>query len=395
MTFSLATTTEVLPARNSRSLSTLPEAQRREMGAGRRTGSAVGGRKRAGCLTNDRPYDAQHRLPAYGDISYAYTANGDLTSKTQNGATVSYGYDVFGNLRHVTLDSGIEIDYVIDGRNRRIGKKVNGTLVQGFLYDDQLRIATELDGGNAVVSRFVYGLHVNVPELVVKGATTYRIVTDHLGSPRLVINTTDGSIAQRMDFDEFGIVTLDTNPGFQPFGFAGGLYDPQTRLVRFGARDYDAGVGRWTSKDPLLFEGGDPNLYDYALAEPISSVDPSGQTVKLCHRRLKALPWPMGALHHDFLWVNGHTYGFNDENGGHVAKDEPLDLSSLKDCREVKCVDEERLLALVQDRMNHPDAYAMGFWTGGKQAWNCQDWAAAMLSLAPKPGCCADCPGGQ
>ncbi|MDH5679538.1 MAG: RHS repeat-associated core domain-containing protein, partial [Nitrospinota bacterium] len=43
----------------------------------------------------------------------------------------------------------------------------------------------------------------------------------------------------------------DTNPGFQPFGFAGGLYDQHTKLTRFGARDYDAHAGRWTSKDPI------------------------------------------------------------------------------------------------------------------------------------------------
>jgi RHS repeat-associated protein len=112
----------------------------------------------------------------------------------------------------------------------------------------------------------------------VKGATTYRIVTDHLGSPRLVINTTDGSIAQRMDFDEFGVVTLDTNPGFQPFGFAGGIYDPQTKLVRFGARDYDAQVGRWTRKDPLGFAAGSGVLYSYSRNDPTNRVDPDGRT---------------------------------------------------------------------------------------------------------------------
>ena len=47
---------------------------------------------------------------------------------------------------------------------------------------------------------------------------------------------------QRLDYDAFGQVLLDTNPGFQPFGFAGGLYDEQTKLVRFGARDYDGEV---------------------------------------------------------------------------------------------------------------------------------------------------------
>ena len=33
------------------------------------------------------------------------------------------------------------------------------------------------------------------------------------------------AVLQRIDYDEFGRVILDTNPGFQPFGFAGGLYD--------------------------------------------------------------------------------------------------------------------------------------------------------------------------
>jgi RHS repeat-associated protein len=46
---------------------------------------------------------------------------------------------------------------------------------------------------------------------------------------------------------------LDSNPGFQPFGFADGLYDRDTDLVRFGARDYDLETSRWTAKDPIGF----------------------------------------------------------------------------------------------------------------------------------------------
>jgi RHS repeat-associated protein len=72
-------------------------------------------------------------------------------------------------------------------------------------------------------------------------------------------------------------VSLRTSSGLQPFGFAGGLYDPQTKLTRFGARDYDAETGRWTSKDPILFDGGDTNLYGYVLGDPVNLVDGTGK----------------------------------------------------------------------------------------------------------------------
>jgi type VI secretion system secreted protein VgrG len=71
-------------------------------------------------------------------------------------------------------------------------------------------------------------------------------------------------------------VTLDTNPGFQPFGFAGGLYDRDTGLVRLGVRDYDPQTGRWTAKDPILFVGGDTNLYGYVQNDPVNGIDPWG-----------------------------------------------------------------------------------------------------------------------
>ena len=86
------------------------------------------------------------------------------------------------------------------------------------------------------------------------------------------------SSAQALEYDDFGNVTRDTAPGFQPFGFAGGLYDVDTGLVRFGARDYDPTIGRWTSKDPIGFGGG-LNMYAYCDNDPINNVDPDGNVV--------------------------------------------------------------------------------------------------------------------
>ena len=69
----------------------------------------------------------------------------------------------------------------------------------------------------------------------------------------------------------------DSAPEFTlPFGFAGGLYDADTGLIRFGYRDYDPEAGRWTARDPIGFEGGDSNLYGYVLGDPVNGVDPTG-----------------------------------------------------------------------------------------------------------------------
>jgi len=181
----------------------------------------------------------------------------------------------------------------VDGRNRRIGKKVNGALTQEFIYRDQLNPVAELDGVGNVVSRFVYGSKSNVPDYMIKAGVTYRIISDHLGSPRLVVNSADGSIAQRMDYDDWGNVTYVDTPGFaahgcanaadtgcigavQPFGFAGGIYDRDTNLTRFGARDYDPETARWTAKDPIKFKGKDTNLYGYTFNDPVNFIDPNG-----------------------------------------------------------------------------------------------------------------------
>jgi RHS repeat-associated protein len=226
-------------------------------------------------------YDDQDRLTtanaALGTQSFVYTANGDLLTKTTGGQTTTYQYDELGNLLQVTLPSGTSIEYVSDGRNRRIGKKVNGALVQGFLYVGELRPVAQLDGSNNVVSRFVYASGDNVPDYLIKGGTVYRIITDQLGSPRLVVEAMTGQVLQQLDYDEFGRVITDTNPGFQPFGFAGGLYDSDTQLVRFGARDYDPETGRWTAKDPILFAGKQTNLYTYVGNDPVNFRDPTGK----------------------------------------------------------------------------------------------------------------------
>jgi RHS repeat-associated protein len=240
---------------------------------------------RASALGRNGPisarYDAQDRLLQYGRTGYTYTANGELRTSATGNQSTTYDYDGLGNLVGVTLPDRRQLGYLVDGRNRRVGKLINRKLVQGFLYQDGLRPVAELNGANAVVSRFIYAGSDSVPTYMIKGGVTYRIIADQLGSARLVVETATGRIIQRLDYYAFGRVLVDTNPGFQPFGFGGGLYDPDTRFVRFGVRDYDPETGRWTTKDPMLFAGGDPNLYGYVHGDPVNRVDPLGAFERL------------------------------------------------------------------------------------------------------------------
>jgi RHS repeat-associated protein len=230
----------------------------------------------AGSVAVTGVYDDADRLTSYDGATYSYTQNGVLKSKTDGSGTTTYQYDAFGNLGNVTLPGGTTVDYVSDGFGRRVARKFNGVYTNRWLYRRDLQIVAELDAAGAVISRFVYGSRVNVPDYMIRGGKTYRILSDHLGSPRLVVDTANGTVVHRMDYDEFGNVTTNTMPGFIPFGYAGGIYDSSTGLTRFGARDYDARVGRWTAPDPMLFAGG-ANLYGYAHGDPINFLDMNGR----------------------------------------------------------------------------------------------------------------------
>jgi RHS repeat-associated protein len=247
-------------------------------------------------------YDVQDRLTNYPVLgpstgfgsqgaTYSYTENGELLTRTlTDGSVYSYTYDALGNLLHVGLPpsaGGQSIDYVVDAQGRRVGKKVNGTLTQGFLYQDGLRIVALLDGQSNVAESFVYGSKRNVPDYLVTyngsgtALATYRILSDHLGSPRVVVDASNPSnVVETMSYDEFGneSETLNAPAGYLrlPFGFAGGLYDLDTKLDRFGARDFDSSVGRWTAKDPTRFRGG-INLYGYCSLDPVNCIDRTGR----------------------------------------------------------------------------------------------------------------------
>jgi RHS repeat-associated protein len=146
-----------------------------------------------------------------------------------------------------------------------------------MIYDGDLKPVAELDSAGNITTRYVYAAKENVPEYLIRGGITYRIITDQLGSPRLIVDASNGTVVQKMNFDEYGNVTSSYDSLGIPFGFAGGLYDTQTKLVRFGERDYDGMIGRWTTKDPIGFRSKSSNLFSYAGNNPTNLIDPDGK----------------------------------------------------------------------------------------------------------------------
>ena len=214
-------------------------------------------------------------------------------SRRDGASVTSYTYSSRGELLKVTLPDGNVIEYLCDPLGRRIAKKINGTTLEKYLWQGMTRLMAVYDGGDNMLMRFEYA-DDRVPTAMTGAGIVYYLTYDQVGSLRVLADAA-GNIVKRIDYDSFGNVLYDSNAGFAvPLGFAGGLQDRDTGLVRFGFRDYDPDIGRWTSKDPIFFAGGDSDLYGYCLSDPIGLADPEGS-------------WAQLALAVEWIVVRGHT----------------------------------------------------------------------------------------
>jgi RHS repeat-associated protein len=219
-------------------------------------------------------YDAQDRLLSTSTTTFSNNAEGWRTGSTFSVFSHTYTYHPTGHLLATQGQQGTA-SYRLDPLGRRI-ERATSSSTSRFLYRDALRPAAELTASNALRTRFVYASGRNVPDFLWRDGSFFRILTDPRGSVRVVVNVATGAVEQRMRQDAWGRVEEDTAAGWQPFGYAGGLYEPMTGMVRFGAREYDPATARWLQKDPIRFAGGDSNLYAYVAGDPVNYIDPNG-----------------------------------------------------------------------------------------------------------------------
>jgi RHS repeat-associated protein len=226
---------------------------------------------RTSTLTTSTTYDEQDRLIQQGGVSYTFDDDGYLTTRGSD----TFGYSARGELLSAAV-GGTTITYQYDGMSRRIGK-TDGTGTTQYLYGNPgspFQMTASRDAAGVRTSYF-YDTAGNLYAFE-RGGARYYVATDQLGSPKVVTDTA-GNAVKVVEYDAWGVKISDTNPTFDlSIGFAGGIPESATGLVRFGFRDYEPGSGRWTAKDPIFFRGGQPNLYVFALNDPVNRKDPSG-----------------------------------------------------------------------------------------------------------------------
>ena len=219
-------------------------------------------------------YDTQDRLASRGTVPYQVNDDGFLAARGND----TFAYGTQGELVSAQVGDSI-VTYSYDAFGRRVGKNVSSPSGQSrddYLYGDPgdaLRVTAVRSGSELTVLFYDEAGSLYAFE---RAGGRYSVASDHLGSPRLV-TTASGQVVKAIRYDGFGTVLSDCDPAFAlPIGFAGGLADPETGLVHFGYSDYEPASGRWTARDPVLFEGGQFNLYAYVGNSPVTFRDPLG-----------------------------------------------------------------------------------------------------------------------
>ncbi len=218
-------------------------------------------------------YDSQDRILELGNVAYQFDDDGFMA---QRGAT-AFEYSSRGELIKVMLPDGKVITYAYDGVGRRVARSSSAGTYE-YLYGNPEKPfqVTAIREPSGVLSVCYYD-DLGLLFAMQRGEDWFYVATDQLGTPIVVVDAT-GETVKVMEYDSFGNQVPDSNRGFvMPIGFAAGLVDWETKLVRFGFRDYDPASGRWCAKDPIGFAAGDSNLYRYVNLNPVGFVDRSGE----------------------------------------------------------------------------------------------------------------------
>jgi RHS repeat-associated protein len=221
-----------------------------------------------------------------GETSFEYDGDGRLVRRVESpeggpSRAWEFGWNAMGLLASVVTPDGDRWIYTYDALGRRIRKRGPNGFVE-YVWDGNSVMHELPDGESALAKTWTFNPNDFVPIAKQQQSRTYLAVTDHLGTPRELVDR-DGRVAWSARFSLWGLLDglaaseIDCEVRFQ-----GQWHDPESGLHYNDLRYYSPWLASYVSMDPVPLAGG-TNAYLYA-PNPLRLVDPHG---------LAADPWPL------------------------------------------------------------------------------------------------------
>jgi RHS repeat-associated protein len=214
--------------------------------------------------------DSNNRITNTG---FSYDAAGNVLSD----ASFNYTWDAESELK-----TAAGVTYTYDGDGRR-AQKSSGKL---YWYGATGDILDESDASGNITDEFVFFGGKRIARRNISSGNIYYYLADHLGTARMIVQAGQTSACYDADFDPFGGEHIITNTCPQNYKFNGKERDPESNLDDFEARYYSSQFGRFHSADwsaipaPVPYADlGNPqtlNLYAYVKNNPLNLTDPTG-----------------------------------------------------------------------------------------------------------------------
>ncbi len=241
------------------------------------TYDSAGNRLTASNTTGQWVYNGNNELISHSNGSYEYDARGNMVQQTVDGQITVFEYDIMNRLVKLSKEDGtVMAEYAYDPFGRRLWKEVNGIRTY-FCYADEGLIGEYDESANLIRS---YGyepgsLWGTRPVFMKDSTQTYYYLTDHLGTPRQLVNPS-GKVVWLATYDAFGNATIWNEEVENNLRLPGQYHDAESGLYYNWHRYYDPALGRYNRMDPLYSE---LNHYVYALNNPVRWTDPWGLCV--------------------------------------------------------------------------------------------------------------------
>jgi RHS repeat-associated protein len=208
-----------------------------------------------------------------GGTQYTYDVTGNLTYSAP--LTDTLKYDPFTQLTMKEKKANNDSTILEYGGAKQLvlrSATISGatTNLLYFNVNNELPLAVKSSTGSGNWS-YVYG-----PQGLIaarKDSIWYYVQKDHLGSIRLVFDTTAAVANSYYDYDVYGKLRRSTENVQTRYRFTGQELDLMSGLYNFRARQYDGDIGIFYAADPT---NSSFSPYGYVSGNPVSRVDPTG-----------------------------------------------------------------------------------------------------------------------